>query len=409
MNEVTILKNTILSQQRELEGLKSKPYHPRSKDNFAKSLIENSMIKAIIGPRRAGKSFFAVNLIRGLNFLYLNFDEQALAIVKNHQYLDQALDDLQITPAYGLYLDEIQNLEGWELWLNSLQRRGYNIIATGSNANLLSKELASHLTGRHIEIEILPFSYQEYGGDFSSFYESSGFPDILFNKQDSKIYIDGLVNSIILKDIVRRYKLRSFQQIISIYQILSANAASLFSYKSIATALNIKSEVTVRKYLNLLQEAYLCYELVHFTEKTKEFYRSPKKSYLVDIGMLNMDNSLSNNYSKKLENFVFTELIKAGFKPNISLYRYISKSGLEVDFILKDGIHIRTAIQVAFDISSLETRDRAIKALLAVHKEHKPQNLFIITQNYSEKIKFKGLSINVVSVEQFLNKELVKL
>jgi hypothetical protein len=406
---------TIEAQKQELRHLQQRTLYKRAAFEKAIALVGKNSIKAITGPRRAGKSTFGMQLATHFSarddFIYLNFDDQFLIEVKNHHLLNNAIDHV-----YGdrksskrpklILLDEIQNLAKWELWLNYLQRMGDNLIVTGSNANLLSRELSTHLTGRSTEIEILPFSYTEYkktGGTFESFYESSGFPDVLFNAQDKRTYIEGLKDSVLLKDIIQRFNLRNSVKIEACFDIIMSNPASLLSYKSIAKAVAVKSETTVRKYLQYLSDTYLFFELLPFSFKAKTFYRSAKKCYLIDNGFIDLaSQSVSKNLSKKLENLVFLELIKSGLKPNRTLFYYRTKNNLEVDFLVKEQLSINKLIQVSHSIDNLEARERESRALVTASRELKVNQLQIITWKEEDQIKVDGYNINVIPVEKYL-------
>ena len=141
----------------------SLPYVERTQEIRAQKWMSSDLIKVILGPRRAGKSVFALMLLKDQSFAYFNFDDESLPGEEKID-LDELLSELK--QVYGdtkyIFFDEIQNLPNWELFVNRLHRSGYNLVLTGSNASLLSKELATHLTGRHIPIEILPFSFQEF-------------------------------------------------------------------------------------------------------------------------------------------------------------------------------------------------------------------------------------------------------
>lgn len=154
------MKTTILSQRSERDELMSRPYQRRLTRYDADELLHNPLIKLITGPRRVGKSVYALLLLRGRNFAYLNFDDARLLEKWDEEIVMSLLDD--VYPGYEyLLLDEVQNLPGWDLWVSKLYRRGKNLIITGSNAKMLSREMATVLTGRYLQIEMLPFSLEE--------------------------------------------------------------------------------------------------------------------------------------------------------------------------------------------------------------------------------------------------------
>lgn len=156
----TVMKTTILNQRAERDELLSRPYQQRHTKYDADELLQNPLIKLITGPRRVGKSVFALLMLQGKNFAYLNFDDNRLLEKWDEDLAMSALDD--VYPDYDfMLLDEIQNLSDWDLWVSKLYRRGKNLIITGSNAKMLSSEMATVLTGRYLQIEMLPFSLDE--------------------------------------------------------------------------------------------------------------------------------------------------------------------------------------------------------------------------------------------------------
>lgn len=402
MTNLNILKNTLIRQRDDKKRLLDKPFSHRALFDHALSQMKDESIKVITGPRRAGKSTFAIHLVKDFNnFIYINFDDQDLIDIKSHEILNQAIDEVYGKEVRVIFVDEIQNLCKFELWLNSLQRRGFNVVATGSNANLLSGELTTHLTGRYVEIEILPFSYKEYGGDFDIFYEKGGFPDVLLNNYEKSLYIETLQEAIVFKDIVQRYSIRHFDKVQALLNYLVSNTASLFSYKHISDMVNVKSENTIRKYLSYLKNSYLHIELLPFSLKVKKFYRSQKKSYVIDNAFIK-NYSTYDNVSKYLENFVCTELIKKGYKPDKNLFYFKSKNNYEVDFIVKNHMEIIAGVQVAYNLENIETKNREVRALVDLYKELGVKKLYIITKEYTDDIFVDGVKIEVLPVKKFL-------
>ncbi len=155
------MKNIVLSHKVERDNLLKDTYVLRKGLDAAQESIKNTLIKVIVGPRRAGKSVFAIEMLRGLNFAYLNFDDERLVGVSDYDDLIKAIRQVYGDTKYILF-DEIQNVRNWELFVNRLNRSGLNIVITGSNSRLLSRELATHLTGRFIQFQILPFSFSEF-------------------------------------------------------------------------------------------------------------------------------------------------------------------------------------------------------------------------------------------------------
>jgi hypothetical protein len=155
------MKEIVLAHKAERDELLTGEYVPREGLHTARQSMENNLIKVILGPRRAGKSVFSIQLLQGIGFAYLNFDDERLLRVTDYDEFIKTIREVYGETRYLLF-DEIQNLKDWELFINRLQRQGFNIVITGSNAHLLSRELSTHLTGRFIQFQILPFSFREF-------------------------------------------------------------------------------------------------------------------------------------------------------------------------------------------------------------------------------------------------------
>jgi predicted AAA+ superfamily ATPase len=157
------LKEIVSNQKLQKEQLLSLPYVNRTKMPFGKKWLDSTLIKVVLGPRRAGKSVYSLVLLKDRPFMYFNFDDEVLSSTGGIE-TNELMKELHAAygPVKTILFDEIQNLPNWELFANRLHREGYNLVLTGSNAQLLSKELATHLTGRHMPIEILPFDFNEF-------------------------------------------------------------------------------------------------------------------------------------------------------------------------------------------------------------------------------------------------------
>lgn len=413
-----MMKEIIQKQKKEREEMAKLPYIPREASFEAEKFINQDLVKVITGPRRAGKSFFALHLLANQKFAYVNFDHEYFLKINDYDLILKELFSV-----YGdfkiLFFDEIQNLPGWELFVNRLQRGGYNLVITGSNAKLLSKELATSLTGRHIPIEIFPFSFKEFlsAKNFSFkneeiilpeiqgkilnylnlFLETGGFPEIAVKGVEPSIYLNTLMDALLFKDVVKRYKLRFAQKISDIETYLIANASSEFSYRKIAKSLEFNSIATLEKYIGYLEEAYLIYVLTRYSHKTKEILKSPKKAYLVDNGYISAKTmrSYSNN-GRLLENFIFSELLKKGYKPNENLFYYKTRNQKEIDFVVKKGYSIEKLVQVAYKVDGISAFEREIKALAETSEELKCENLFVFTWDYKDEKEFKGHKIKFI-------------
>lgn len=391
------IKEIITLQKREIE-IKLKEKYIERNQNLK---LNNDLIKVIVGPRRAGKSFFAIHFLNKQGkFGYVNFDDEKLVEIENYDEIITAMNSVYDNPKFVLF-DEIQNLPKWELFANRLQRQGYKLVITGSNSNLLSKELAAHLTGRHLLTNIFPFSFKEYlkledkeltitekKEKLSQYLINGGYPEILLKKVELKEYLSLLFNSILYKDIVRRYKIRNPKQIEDLALYLISNAANEYSYNSLTKIGKIKSSHTTEKYLNYLEESFVLFSLNRFSYKVKEQLSSNKKIYCIDNGFIQAKAfKLSPDLGKLYENIAACKLKKEEVEGKLKFYYWKNQQQEEVDFVVKEGTKVKQLIQVCFNIKELETKNREIRALIKAKKELKCSNLLIITEDTEKEEK----------------------
>ena len=401
------IKEILTLQKREIEVKLKEKYINRSQD----LKLDNDLIKVIIGPRRAGKSFFALHFLNKIgNFGYVNFDEEKLIEVDNYNEIVTAMNSIYNNPKLVLF-DEIQNLPKWELFVNRLQRQGYKLIITGSNSNLLSRELATHLTGRHLLTNIFPFSFKEYlkledkeltnteiKEELSKYLFNGGYPEILLKRVELKEYLSLLFNSILYKDIIKRYKIRNPKQIEDLAIYLISNIANEYSYNSLTKIGKIKSSHTTEKYLDYLEESFILFSVSRFSYKVKEQLSSNKKIYCIDNGFIQAKAfKLSSDFGKLYENLVACRLKKEEIEEKFRFYYWKNQQQEEVDFVIKEGLKIKQLIQVCFDVNKLEIKNREIRALIKAGKELKCNNLLIITEDIEkeEKAEWFGDKANI--------------
>lgn len=393
------------------------PYIERTKEKEARKWLSSDLIKVVLGPRRAGKSVFSLMLLKDKEFAYFNFDDESLP-GEDKLDLNELMSELR--QAYGetknILFDEIQNLPKWELFVNRLHREGYNLVLTGSNARLLSKELATHLTGRHIPIQILPFDFSEIlrakqyevteeklvlpseKGKLlhilNEYMLSGGYPEVVTKGLDPRGYLDVLFDSLLFKDVVKRHKVRFSEQIDNLGSFLINNVTGQYSIRKLANVLGFKSGVTLEKYLGYLTEAYLIFSLHRYSVKAGLRLRSPKKAYVVDNGFITSKAvQHSPNNGKYMENLVFTELVKRGSESNREIFYYHTRNDREVDFALKSGTEITELIQVTYESSNPDVVQREIKALVEAGKELNVSNLLVLTWDEKRDMEKDGMTI----------------
>lgn len=419
-----MIKETILQQKNDQANLLKNQYIQRDALDSVLGQIDTPLIKIVTGPRRAGKSVFALMLLKDKNFAYLNFDDENLVKVENYDEIVQAMFEVYPAPLYFLF-DEIQNLPTWELFVNKLHRRNYNILLTGSNARLLAKELATSLTGRYLTYEILPFSFREFleaknvrfskedlalpeiKGKFLSTFEdylrNGGYPEVVTKGLDVKTYLSTLFDSVLLKDIVKRYNVRFTPKLYDLATYLISNTASEFSFTKLKNILGFASVSTVEKYLAYLEESYLFFVLNRFSFKVKEQIKAPRKIYLVDNGFIAAKAfQFSPDTGRLMENLAYVEFIRRGHRPNIDLFYYKTRNSREVDFVLRRENRIEYLIQVSLASSDQKTREGEMKALIEASEELDCRNLILITWDKEGEEKVKDKVIRYLPMWEWL-------
>ena len=399
-----MIKDIIILQKRELEKKLKELYIPREAEIKE---IQSDLIKVIIGPRRAGKSLFSMHsLSRQPNFGYVNFDDEKLIDVTDYNEIICAVDDVYNKPKY-LLLDEIQNLAKWELFVNRLQRQGYKLIITGSNSRLLSSELATHLTGRYSSVLLFTFSPKEFlkfnrqkatevenKAHLNSYLELGGYPEPLVKKLNYKEYLSTLLDSIIYKDIVKRFKIRSAQGVEDLASYLVSNVAKDYSYNTLMQVTKCKSVHTVEKYLGYLEESFVLFRLKRFSFKLKVQVKSPKKIYCFDNGFIFAKAfKISSDIGRIYENTVAIKLKKLELERKISIFYWKNQQQQEVDFVIKKDTRVQQLIQVCFRITDSVVKRREVRALLLASKELKCRNLLVITTDCEEEIEEEWFGI----------------
>lgn len=409
------MKAIVLNQRKERDTLLARNYQPRTTRYDEATLLASPMIKLISGPRRVGKSTYALLLLRGQNFAYLNFDDAKLLSQWDEQAVMHALND--VYPGYQyMLLDEIQNLPDWDLWVSKLYRNGFNLIITGSNAKMLSSEMATVLTGRYLQIEMMPFSLKEtmtWTGvagppteDFSdvavcadTYLRSGGYPETLQAGDLASSYLSTLFDATVWKDIARRHNVRNTPDLNNLATYLLTNFCNPFSANELTRELNLASVTTVKKYMGYLHEPYLFFFLSRYNNKLKLMRKAPQKVYVVDNGFVQAKGfNLSDNLGRLLENQVFVELLRQGYNTEHSLFYYRSRNDREVDFVLRRGTQVESLTQVCYDLSSPKTEKREVEALVECSEELHCTSLRIVTFREERTITKGSNLIQVIPV-----------
>ena len=414
------MKTILQNQRKERDELLSRPYLERRSNQDMDLLLNSHLIKLITGPRRVGKSTQALLMLRNRNFAFLNFDSQQLLDAWDADLVMRMLDD--VYPGYEyLLLDEVQNLDAWDLWVSELYRLGKNLVITGSNAKMLSSEMATALTGKYLKVEMLPFSLEEFfdwnkldlsklnheqQADASAlmddYLRNGGYPEVVASRQLTRTYLDTLFDSIVWKDVAKRHSVRNVTDLNDLALYLVSNFCNPVSANELTEELGFSSVNTTKKFMDYLHEPYLFYYLPRYNNKLKLMKKAPRKVYVVDNGFVAAKAfSLSDNLGRLLENQVFVELLRQGYDTDKTMFYYRSRNDKEVDFVLRKGTHIDRLVQVCYDMSTPKTEKREVDSLIECAAELNCSNLVIVTNNEERVIEKDGYRIDVVPVAKW--------
>ena len=395
------LKEVIILQRRFLDTIEQGT--AREKGSSIK--LEESFALIITGIRRSGKSTFLNQILRKQKKgYYINFEDPRL---EGFEFSDFNKIEAVMKEIYGeggiYFFDEIQNIEKWEKFIRYLIDKKEIILITGSNASLLSKELGTKLTGRHLQIELFPFSFGEFLSMkkqkhsiklFGDYLYKGGFPEYL--KKENPAILHELLYDIVAKDIAVRFGIKNTNVLNKLLVYLISNVGKEFSYNSIKKMFYIKSVQSVIDYISYFENAYLIFTIPSFSYSYKQQQVNPKKIYSIDNGFsFNNSVSFSKDKGKMLENLVFLEL-RQKFR-EIFYFKKIN----ECDFIVKQKEKIIYAIQVCFDLNE-ENKSREINGLLTGLKEFNLKEGLILTYNQKDSFLIDGKRIIVKPVCEWL-------
>ncbi len=405
-----LIKRIILENQEIISNKKiiSRSYYIPETDN----------ISVLIGIRRCGKTFTLYEKAQSYSIeevLFLDFEDERLISLNEQAGYDVIIDAYKslfphLKPV--LFFDEIQNLKNWHFYLKRLHVQGYRIYVSGSNANLISREIATYLKGRSLETTIYPFSFTEFLqlknveiqpkdyfinkpeilNLFDEYLQFGGFPEVIKVSHDDKRTIaKNIYNLLFYKDLVAKYDKNDYLLKLIISKI-TENLTKEFSITNLAKKIMSvyrTSVPTVTEYFNILPEPFLTTNIYQYrTSFVKR--ESKRKTYLTDNSFIFL-NRVSEDKSRLFENLVFNFLMRK----HAVLFYYKTSNGREVDFFINEGGE-KKLIQASYSIADDTTREREIKSLLKAMEEQNLNSGFIYTYNNSESIKVKGKTIEVV-------------
>lgn len=425
VGEKTIIQ--VLAEQKEyMDGYQQDGWVTRREEQLFE--LDSTLAQVVIGVRRSGKSTLChkVLLEHNVKYGYANFDDDRLA---NLQVEDLNTVLSCIYQIYGtdikyIFLDEIQDVDGWHLFVNRLLRTNLHVIVTGSNAKLLSGELATHLTGRYNEIRLFPFSFREYCDfyhietnglttkieagikrAFMEYVTDGGFPE-LQNIRNKRGYVQSLLEAIVSKDIQQRFRIRNVDTLRKIANHLINNVCQEINYGNIAETMGVTDQ-TVKKYVDFLRQAFLVQILNKHSFKSKERIRNAK-AYIVDPGLQNnRDNSFAaENIGWRLENVIYIELLRRCTNDFLDIYYYKeSPRSKEVDFVVCNQDKAVELIQVAYDIDNQKTFYRETSSLIKASTKLHCDNLTLIAFTQTRDEKIDGKCIKILSATDWLLKK----
>lgn len=420
------LRQVLLDQREELRvPPPSGGWVTRTRERALREALRLPLIKVVMGVRRSGKSVLARLALAGREFVYVNFDDERLAWLEagDLEGLEKAAAGLWPSARMWL-LDEVQNVAGWELFVNRLHRAGYNLVVTGSNSKLLSRELATHLTGRTVPIEVFPFSFREFlsaRGDPSparhvttrekarmeerlrEYALGGGFPEVVVSGAPAA-YLRELHDKIVSRDIVSRYRVKYPRTLKELSLYCFANPATALTYNRVQRTFGFKSVHTAESYLHFLQEAYLILPAPPFSFKFSERSRLPRRLYTIDNGLTGaLSTKVSQDRGALLENLVYQELRRRGADAFV-----LVQPDYEVDFLVREGRRVACLIQVCAALEDPATVAREYRALRMAARATRCRELVLLTptgEGPEKRWAPRGLKVRVEALWRWLLEE----
>lgn len=403
----------------------------------ASSFLQSNVILSIIGVRRAGKSFLMRQIARDLitqkikkeNILIINFEDKRfanLSVESLDKIYETYLETTQLQPDEKkfVFLDEVNKVPQWEKWARTFHELGKGkLIVSGSSADLMKGELATLLTGRHLDLIVTPLSFSEFlyfkkikvrdeldlvskkleiKKYFNKYLEFGGFPEVVLSSEKKQLLLT-YFDDILTKDIEARFKVREKEKLENLARFYLTNISNLITFNSTKKFLETTTD-TIEKFSSYLVEANLIFFIKRFSFKIKEQEKSPRKIYAIDIGLANaVGFRFSQNKGFALENLVALELKRRQSKnPFLEIYYWKDKEGREVDFVLKDNLKVKQCIQVSAIDFKEELNQREIKALFKASLELSCNNLLVITSDYDKTEKIKDKEIKFIPAWKWL-------
>jgi predicted AAA+ superfamily ATPase len=412
----------VLADQREVleEYLRRERIIERIFPDRLLRALSHPNILAILGVRRCGKSTFSHLLLRGEKYGYVNFDDERLAGL-NTDDLDRVLQALYELhgPLDFLLLDEVHNVPGWELFASRL-RMTKRVVITGSNAKLLSGELATHLTGRYLDFVLFPFSFREFlaakeieveplstaktaeiKSALEEYLRVGGFPEVL---KFGRMVLGRIYEDIIYKDVLRRFRPRERADFGEVARYVLSNFSKEITFSKLKNLFGLGSVRTVKGYVDHLALAYLIFTVERFSPRLKERMIAPRKVYCVDTGILNTVTRFSEDRGRLMENLIYIEMLRRGAlsEEPYQVFYWKDHQQREVDFVIVKGWEVEALIQATYACGRDEVEERELKALLKASEELHCKNLTLLTWDYYDELDMDGVKISCLPLWKWL-------
>ena len=401
MIQQAVLQKVIDTQKKKM--LRSGTGFPRKILSDMPSLQSHALI--VTGIRRCGKSTLLQQMLEAdkSKKLFLSFEDPRLFNfeLSDFEILDTIIEN---SNSETLFLDEIQVIDGWELYIRQKLDEGFRVTITGSNASMLSRELGTKLTGRHISKELFPFSYCEFlefkglqadEKSLQKYMKTGGFPE--FIKTNNTDILTELFHDILNRDIIVRHGIRDARSLKNLAVYLVSNVGNLVTANKLQQPLNIKTAATILDYFSFLEDTYLVNFMPKFSYSHKVQMVNPRKIYVIDPGIINVASaSFTEDKGHLLENLIYWELRRQGKK----LY-YFNENKAECDFVVMKNEKIEQIIQVCYELLP-ENREREIRGLTEAMDFFKIENGVIISFNQRDAFMHNSKRIEVLPAWDFL-------
>jgi predicted AAA+ superfamily ATPase len=360
-------------------------------------------IEVITGIRRCGKSTLMKQIMSRhySKIVFFNFEDSRIFGFDVDDF--QKLDEIIEPEPDAYFFDEIQNVDSWEIYIRQLHDQGAKVFITGSNASLLSKELGTRLTGRHLRHEIFPFAYTEFlqytkqkisVSSFDDYLTAGGFPEYLSVRNPE--ILQTLLKDIVMRDIAIRHNVRNTKTLMDITLFLLSNIGKECSYNSLKKNFGIGSANTTSDYLSWLEDAYLFFFVPRFSWSAKNISINPRKVYAIDNGMVNANTlSFTDDKGRLLENVVYLSLRQLPF--TIYYYRELK----ECDFVVFENKKCKMLLQVCWEING-DTKLRETEGLLDAMNYFQKNEGIIVTFNQRDTLRIHGKTIHLIPATEFL-------